>query len=224
MRLDVAFTAALALATAGPCAGAGRPAEEPFVAGELIVKFAPGSPVERALAGGSGELSGNAALAEGLANLSREAGVPLVARQLTSGGELLLALDREALVEETLGRLRENPNVTRAERQAQAETILPSPREELRVDLRPGSEAARLALTAGREGGAQPPALRALASLLLPDHPARPTARLAGGAEVVLTLDLGALTLDLASRLRERPDVVTVELNRLAEAYALPEG
>ena len=218
MRLLVAFTAAVALATAGPCEEPGRAAEEPFVAGELIVGFAPGSPIGRALAGSSGKLEGNAALAEGLAALSREVGVPLAARQLTSGGELLLALDRDSLVEECLGRLRGNPNVERAERLAQPVTILPSPREELRVGLRPGSEAARLA-AAARQGGEQPPALESLASLLLPAHPAHPTARLAGETEIVLTLDLEALTLDLAARLEKRPDVRSVELNRLAEAF-----
>lgn len=217
MRLLLAFTAAVALATAGPCEEPGRAAEERFVAGELIVGFAPDSPIERALAGSGGALEGNAALAEGLAALSREVGVPLAARQLTSGGELLLAVDRDALVEECLRRLRANPNVERAERLPQPATILPSPREELRVVLRPGSEAARLA-AAAREAGEQPPALAALASLLLPDHPAHPTARLGVETEVVLTLDLEALTLDLATRLEARPDVRSVELNRLAEA------
>ncbi len=218
MRLLLAFAAALALSASGPCDEPGRAAEERFVAGELIVGFAPGSAIERALAGSGGRIEGNAALADGLAALAREIGVPLVARQLTSGGELLLAVDRDALVEECLRRLRANPNVERAERVAQPQTILPSPREELRVVLRPGSEAARLA-AAAHEGGEPPHALAALASLLLPDHPAHPTARLAGEIEVVLTLDLEALTLDLAARLEERPDVRSVELNRLAEAF-----
>lgn len=216
MRLLVALAAVAAVAAAGPCGAPGRAAEEPFVVGELIVGFEPASPIGRASAEAGGGLKGNRALDQGLAELSREVGVPLLARQLTSGGELLLVLDREALVAEWLGRLRRNPNVEGAERLAHGETILPLPREEVRVGLRPGSEAARLA-TAAHRGGAQPPDLGALESLLSP-HPLAPTAvRLAGESEVVLSLDLEALTLSLVRRLERSPDVGSVELNRLAD-------
>ena len=181
---------------------------------QVIVKFVAGSEAGRAVAAALAHgLEGSAEIAALAATLSRELEIPVRIERLTSGQELLIALDLAALsarlrryfeAHEEVLRVRPLDVVGTSERLYS--------RPGVRLELRPGSPSHRV-LAEPRAAEVEDPALRALtedASQAL-GLPLSATA----AATLDVTLDPEALTETLLQRLSERADVEYAEVNRL---------
>ena len=125
----------MSLAVSLVSGGQGSGDRRPIVPGEVLVKFAAASTGGKLLAAADPESIGtDAALARYLATASQEVGIPLRAERLTSGGELLLAIDEEALVSQVLERVRGDSRVeTAEERKVVRESPFEAPQREVLV-------------------------------------------------------------------------------------------
>jgi len=86
-----------------------------FVAGEVIVQFAPDSDGHRVVTQASGQPAPDLAdFAPIVTRLATTTSIPLTTKQLLSGQRLLLKIDAIRIVHEKAGRLRENPGVRTA--------------------------------------------------------------------------------------------------------------
>jgi len=86
-----------------------------FVAGEVIVQFAPDSDGHRVVTQASGQPAPDMAdFAPIVTRLATTTSIPLTTKQLLSGQRLLLKIDAIRIVHEIAGRLRENPGVRTA--------------------------------------------------------------------------------------------------------------
>lgn len=193
----------------------------PFVPGQVIVKFTAEGSGGRALAQADrDDLETDTGLTHYLAVLSRDVAVPLRIERLSSGDELLLAIDLEALRSELLTHLRGDPRVESAEeREVTPEAGLDEAGSEALVQFIAGSEAAATVRTSHAEGLETSPECQALARDLLGDLGHQPVTRIAGDSELVLGIDVRELTKELAARLRERPDIEYAQLNILLQTF-----
>jgi hypothetical protein len=150
------------------------------VSGDLIVKFRDADQPGPALA----------------ARLSADLKVPLRFVQATSGRELLLALDRQALAQTLARRAVREPGVTSAEPQ---------------LDLQPGLPPQHLVVRLKQRAGTSLSALpgRLAVDGVLPQLQSRPD------GSVLLQLDIDAVTEALLARIQQRADVEYAQANRL---------
>lgn len=175
----------------------------PIVAGELVVRFAAGSAIgERAAA--AKEPSGDAALRSALEKSFEPTGLPIVAQRWTSGGELLLVIERERLREKMAALLVATPEVAEVELEPEPRRVRPSSTLAVRVlgldpSADPAAVDAAVARLAGRTGW--PLALRR------DDDALR------------VTLDLRRLTFSTLARLEEWPEVEYAQPNFAAQGY-----
>lgn len=211
-RLPV-YLGALA-AIVAPLNGQVKPAPRPFALGEAIVLFKSGSEAGRLVASiPAGSDRPGAGLTGSIGNLSRELGTPVRLKQLLSGGNVLLEVDRVELCARIAERLGARSGVKHTQALAQSPG---SPRTVgVRVEFDEHSpEAATVESTAGA-GRETDPALQALADALaagtgLSFRPAAAPAR-----QLLLVVDLEALTLDLVARLRKLDSVESAQPNYL---------
>lgn len=94
-------------------AGAAMPSDqEALAAGQLLVKFVPGGPADNEIGRllRSGE-PGSATLDDIVHSLAAVLDVPLFVRQITSGRELVLEIERSAVLDAAAGRLRGSTGV-----------------------------------------------------------------------------------------------------------------
>ncbi len=123
-----------------------------IVAGDVIVRFSDGSDlgarVARAVRGEAvpGETE------EVAARLSGDLGVPLRVARVTSGGELVLSVEREELARTLARRIARDPAVRSAARVEVPRTVLPASEIALAVELRRGSEEEQQVAEAARAG------------------------------------------------------------------------
>jgi hypothetical protein len=175
------------------------PARSPrVVPGELIVKFVATSEAARVVARSTAAADVGEAFASVTDRLSREVGLPLEARRVLSGGEVLLALSLPALTERLLAEVRKDEALRSAalDERAEAGPHHPSPAVRARLS-RPGADVPALrARLSGRLGFA-------LAS------------RAAGEDEVLLFADVDAVTQRALDVLKARPDVEYAQPNYL---------
>ncbi len=213
----------IGLALAAALARGQPPPQEnpPFVPGQVIVKLTADGAGGQALAQADRDhLETDTGLAQYLATLSRELTVPLRIERLTSGGELVLAIDLEKLRDELLARLRSDPQVENArDRKITPETGLVELGVEALVQLKTGSEAAATVQAAHAQGLKTSPQCQALARDLVAIQDYQPEIRISGSSEIVLGIDLRDLTKDLVKRLRERPEVEHAQLNILLQTF-----
>jgi len=199
----VAALAALppAAAQTPPPSPASAPAA--IVPGELVVRFAEGSPLAERVASTKAPAE-DAALAAELERSLGALGVPWTARQVTSGGELVLTIERERLRARLEARLTERPEIV---------AVAPEPE---RKRIRPASTfAVRLTeVTPGTEAGALERATAQLAS-----ETGWPLAFAPADGSPRVVLDLRALTLALVERLNARPDVEYAQANPALSPY-----
>jgi hypothetical protein len=185
---------------------------------QVIVKFTAQSDAGRALAqmdlATIGDPAQDARLVELAQDFGERIGVPVRLESLTSGWELLLAVDRDAVAAAVAARLRQREGVTSVE---VAESTTGSGGEpaspRLTVGFEPGSPfAARLAresrVALGHLPGAGPgaPDVQAEVRSAAPDH-------------ADLVLDLDALMTGLLERVAADPDVQYAQRNLRLTPY-----
>lgn len=194
----------------------GQPA---FVAGDLIVKFTaasePGMLVDRAV---RGDPTADRELAAFAARLARELGAALVVARVTSGNELVLSVNRDQLAQ-TLGEaVQRSPAVRAVTRADPPRTVLPAAEIALVLDLRRDSDASSLVRRTARAGKQTSNEIEALVKKLCVGVEPQPSGRVSN-RQLVLSVDIAALTLDLVERLRRRPDVEYAQPSQVMKPY-----
>ncbi len=192
-----------------------------FVAGDLIVKFTavsePGTLVTRALQGGQAADRQLAALAT---RLSRELGVAVAAVRVTSGNELVLSINRDRLVQSLRQVVTRDPAVRAATRIDPPKTVLPAAQIALALDLRRDSEAGSLVRRTTQAGKQTSNEIEALVRKLSVGTRPQPSGRVSDRGQLILTIDIAALTLDLIERLKRRPDVEYAQPSHIVKSYS----
>jgi len=191
-----------------------------FVAGDLIVKFTtasePGTLVTRAMQGSQTADRQLAALA---ARLSQELGVAVSAVRVTSGNELVLSVDRDQLAQSLRRVVTRDPAVRAATRIDPPKTVLPAAQLALALDLRRDSEADRLVRRTARAGKQTSNEIEALVKKLCAGAVPQPSGRVSNRGQLVLTIDIAKLTLELIERLKRRPDVEYAQPSHIVKPY-----
>jgi hypothetical protein len=189
--------------TPAPVQDAAQSLPATIVPGELVVRFAKGSALAERVAA-SPAPAGDEALAAEIARSLGSLGVPLAARSVTSGGELVLTIERERLREMLVERLTARAEIAAAEAEPERKRVRPASSFAVRV----------VELAKGTEAGALERATAEIAG-----ETGWPLA-LAPGAETPrVVLDLSRLTLALLERLRARPDVEYAQPNQALSPY-----
>jgi hypothetical protein len=191
-----------------------------FVAGDLIVKFTaasePGTLVARAMQGGQDADRQLAALA---ARLSQELGVALAAVRVTSGNELVLSVDRERVMQSLRQVVTRDPQVRKATRIDSPKTVLPAAQIALALDLRRDSDAGKLVRQTAQAKRKTTKEVEALVAKLCVGTDPQPSGYVGNRGQLVLTIDIAALTLDLIERLKRRPDVEYAQPSQIVKPY-----
>jgi carboxylesterase type B len=191
-----------------------------FVAGDLIVKFTAasesGTLVTRVM---QGDQTADRQLAALAARLSQELGVTVAAVRVTSGNELVLSVDRDRLAQSLKQVVTRDPAVRAATRIDPPKTVLPAAQLALALDLRRDSEAGRLVRRTARAGQQTSNEIEALVKKLCAGAVPQPSGRVGNRNQLVLTIDIAALTLDLVERLKRRPDVEYAQPSQIVKPY-----
>ncbi|HET6521548.1 MAG TPA: hypothetical protein VFG47_17280 [Geminicoccaceae bacterium] len=214
--------AGLSVAAAGAAADGPAPRG---VGAEAIVKFAPGTAALQAVEQASGAAS--AASRQQLRaleqTLSREAGLPVVVRQLTSGREAVLAVDLQAIAAKLVRALEGEPEVEGA-RLVDDPASAPGPARPVTVTVQPtpGGSLAQALATAGSAGSDS--ALGRLEAAVEREVGAPIAAEVSSPTTLTVRLDTRALTGQLMDRLRAMPEVEYAQPNYLARPRGAPPG
>lgn len=191
-----------------------------FVAGDLIVKFTaasePGTLVARVMQGDQAADQQLAALA---ARLSQELGVTVAPVRVTSGNELVLSVDRDRLAQSLRQVVTRDPAVRAATRIDPPKTVLPAAEIALALDLHHDSEAGRQVHRSARAGKQTSNEIEALVKKLCAGADPQPTGRVSNRGQLVLSIDIVTLTLDLVERLKRRPDVEYAQPSHIVKPY-----
>lgn len=171
--------------------------EPQFVPGEVIVAFKtdtePGG-IAAALAKGE---AAQGRLDAFVATLSGRLGIPLKTKRVGSGGDVLLEVDLRELSSRLMSRLRSEARVAEA---------APTDAGDVRVRLVDG----------GRKAGEE------ITRRLEKDLGFALTSRTAPKRELLLAVDVRALTLNLVERLRPFPEVEYAQPNYIVRRLGLP--
>ncbi len=196
----------------GPAAAGPDDGTAGFALGEVMVRFRPGTEAAAAVARGAAVNPPNLETLDPTDRLlSERTGVPVHARQLLSGGWVLFAVDIDRLAARTAAELSRQPDVSEVLRRSSE--ARDAPRVAFEVAFRSGSGAA--GLLEARTAAARTQAICELTDRLggRLGLPLRGTAD-AAAKHLLIELDLGELTSDLAERVRRLTDIVDdVQLN-----------
>jgi hypothetical protein len=191
-----------------------------FVAGDLIVKFTAasesGTLVTRAMQGDSTADQQLAALA---ARLSQELGVAVATVRVTSGNELVLSVDRDRVIQSLRQVVTRDPAVRKATRVDPPKTVLPAAQIVLALDLRRDSDAGKLVRQTAQAKRKTTKEVEALVTKLCVGADPQPSGHVSNRGQLVLTIDIAALTLDLVERLKRRPDVEYAQPSLIVKPY-----
>lgn len=191
-----------------------------FVAGDLIVKFTAtsesGTLVTRAM---QGDQAADRELAALAARLSQELGVAVAAVRVTSGNELVLSVDRDRAMQSLSQVVTRDPAVRKATRIDPPKTVLPAAQIALALDLRHDSEAGKLVRQTAQAKRKTTKEIAALVAKLCVGADPQPSGHVSNHGQLVLTIDIAALTLDLVERLKRRPDVEYVQPSQIVKPY-----
>lgn len=190
-----------------------------FVAGDLIVKFSDASDAGQAVARAMRADQMLADVAPVATRLSAELGVPLVAARVTSGRELVLSVDRGKLAQTLTQRLRRDPAVHSVTPVDAPKTVLPAAQIALAVELAPNSEAQRHVQQAAQAGRRTTAEIDALAARMAGSVEPRPAGLVTERGQLILAIDVAALTRELVERLKRRPDVEYAQPSQVVRPY-----
>ncbi len=191
-----------------------------FAPGEVLVRFAAGSSASQAVSlaaraepANLGELR---AVTDGL---SERAGVPLRASSLSSGGWVVLVVNREELARSLARRSRGRAGVMSAEATTTqtGEGIGAAPSSGIRVRFVSGSPEATA--VKARLAGAERGCLMRVAQAFERDLGVRFAAEALAPDTLLLSVDLTALTLSLVGRLKELPQVAEAQPNYILKRF-----
>ena len=143
--------------------------------------------------------------------------VPLRISQITSGRELLCAIDSDAVARKVIQRVERRGDVTSAKAQnggAEPRPFASGPR--LIVDLLPDSQTARKLSETATTASAE---LQRFAETVGEDAGLKLMAETLGSNQIRLTVDMGALLIKLTERLNERLDIEYAQPNYLLQPY-----
>jgi hypothetical protein len=193
--------------------------QPPFVAGDLIVKFRDGDEAGQVVARAMRADQPLPEVAPVAARLSAELGLPLVATRVTSGRELVLGIDRDRLAQALRERLARDPAVRGVTPIAAPKTVLPAAQVALAVELAPNTEAERQVREAARAGHQSGPGIDALVARMAGGADPRPAGRVTERGELVVAIDVAALTRELVERLKRRPDVEYAQVSQIVRPF-----
>jgi hypothetical protein len=178
-----------------------------------MVKFTAGSEAEKALTRAT---SANLEpLAPTVQLLTAKLGVPLRAKQVLSGGWLLLAIDLDKLAQQAADQLQKSSSVVEVEVKAKESKVLgmPEPRL-LEVAFRPDSAEAKI--VEDRLSGAADGDFSGLVDNLAKQLGLPLLIKPAPRARLIIEIDLPTLTLRLANQLRTLSELIdSVDLNHI---------
>jgi hypothetical protein len=185
-----------------------------FVPGEVMVKFQAHSEAAATLARAAESSPPRLdMLAPVVRKLSDQTAVPLLAKQILSGGWVLLAVDTDELTKQAVAALRKRESVVEIQLKDRVSQGVGMPSQQaIHIRFKPGSEddgriGEKLAGTSGNRFSEWLDEVGTSIGLPLTGHAASPR-------EVVLTISFGELSGRLAERLRAmRETVESVELN-----------
>jgi len=182
------------------------------VAGDIIVKFKDDSSSGKLM---SQIVRGAMQLKEAekvAARLSQRLGVPLTPVRVTSGRELLLAIDRDRLTRDVLQRATRNSSVSKAEPVHAPAGVLPPREMKFVLDLQKGA-------AAEREASRRPAAtadsaeIKTLVDDAAGDLKAAASASVDERGRLVLAIDMAALTTQVAKQLEQCTEVEYAQPN-----------
>lgn len=187
-----------------------------FIAGDLIVKFTKESPFGVLLAQ---ELRSDRVNAKALniaaESLSAELGVALVPIRVTSGQELVLSIERSKLARALQQQVARDPAVHTVSLVASANALLPATEINFTVDFAEHSASKQAVLQAAQARLQTSSEIRRLVARLVSGIYPQPAGRIDSHGQFILTVDVAALTRDLVTRLKRRPDVVYVQPSQI---------
>jgi len=184
------------------------------VAGDLIVKFSDGSTAGKEVAS---ILAGQKTVDDSRTTVDRLAGqlqVPLVPVRVTSGRELLLAVDRGEITRRLERSAASRKDVERVIPLDAEQKVLPA--DQLTYEVRPGA-GSDLQRQLARDAAARVPSVRAqqLAAEIAGDFAAHSRASFDEHDRLLLTLDVTALTRSAVERLQKLPEVEYAQANQI---------
>ena len=187
-----------------------------FVAGEVIVQFAPGSDGHRVVTQASGQPAPDLAdFAPIVTRLTTTTSIPLTTKQLLSGQRLLLKIDAIRIVHEIAGRLRENPGVRTAGLDETGSGSSQSSSAGLPIRVEFTQDSALNRLLAEGANNLDSPARQKLLADLQADLAIPLTIRTVYRDTVLLDVDLPALTRLTVQRLSSVSEIKNAQLNYL---------
>lgn len=189
------------------------------VAGEVIVKFKDsskaGKMVQDALRAGA---QPDPALTAYLAKLSEEIRIPFRAKQLTSGGEVVLSVQQQELTSRLREKLKQNHHVAEAEELDEKEKTGPQGvGNQVRVTFRPGSREARALEKTPGDAKSLGADLRKFVDGLEKQLEFAVLTRVSEKQEFMLAVNVNAVTSNLVERLKKRDDVQYAQPNFLLQ-------
>jgi hypothetical protein len=193
-----------------------------FVPGDAIVKFTDASDFGARVARAMHAATLPAEVEAVAARLSTELDVPLVAVRVTSGRELVLSVERDRLVQALARRVERHADVKSVVRVEEPRTVLPPAAIALAVDLRADSEAGRAVRAAAQASRRTTPEVDALVAKLAGDFQPPPSAQVSDRGQLILTIDVAALTRNLVERLAHRTDVEYAQVSHVVRPF--PDG
>ncbi len=178
-----------------------------YVPGDVIVKFTDASSAGLALTRALQAEQLPVEVTHLAVQLSGELGVPLVATRVTSGRELVLSIDRDQLARRLAQQVARDPAVRSVAPIAAPKTILPAVQIAFAVAPVRDSELDRTLRQTAQSGRKTAAALDALAARLAGSPRLAVAGQVGQGGELLLTVDIAALTRTLIADLQRRADV-----------------
>jgi hypothetical protein len=192
--------------------GAAMIQAQPFVPGEVLIRFVAGSEGRQATRKSVETSPPNFQLLAGVtAALGERVDTPLRAVRVGGGEWLLLRVHVDDLARRTADRLARCRRVARATRDPGD-----SAKAVIHTTFQPGSSEARLLARAGQPDG------KAQLDSLITDVARRihtPLKAAVSGEELLIEVDLEALTLQLVERLKALPDIESAQPNFRMRAF-----
>lgn len=186
----------------------------PSMTPEVIVKFAAASPLGKAITDQPGRPVGeNPAIQSGVKSLSRSLSIPLTAKNITSGSELVLEIDARSMRSMLRERLEKYPSVsTVRDIDVDQKPIVPQIGEELAVGFLPK---ARESKTLDEASACKNPTecLAPVVAKLAKITGYALKGRLIRGRRLAVGIDLDATVKDLVARLKGHRDVEYAQPN-----------
>ena len=140
--------------------------------------------------------------------LSTEMGIALVPIRITSGQELVLSFERRKLAHALQQHVAQDPAVQKVSIAAGMNALLPAAEIVFRVDFAAHSAAQEVVRQAAQKRRRTSSEIRRLVARLAAGAYPQPVGQVDTDGQLILTINVEALTRDVVKRLKQRADVV----------------